>query len=146
MPFVGEKLRAYRAAYYAKHHKRIRKATNARRRKHLSDHVEYSRKWVNKNKHKRRAWERAHPERRIVSNHKRRAREAGNGGSFSLRQWFALCSVYNHRCLCCGKIKKLTADHVVPVSKGGSSNISNIQPLCKSCNSSKGTKTTDYRK
>ena len=48
-------------------------------------------------------------------------------------------------CLCCNRRRKLTADHVIPVSKGGTSYISNIQPLCQPCNSSKGTKTTDFR-
>jgi 5-methylcytosine-specific restriction endonuclease McrA len=39
----------------------------------------------------------------------------------------------------------LTADHIVPVELGGSSYISNIQPLCQTCNSSKGIRIIDYR-
>jgi len=37
------------------------------------------------------------------------------------------------------------ADHVLPVSKGGTSYISNIQPLCQPCNSGKKDKHIDYR-
>lgn len=58
----------------------------------------------------------------------------------------ALIAEYNFKCLHCGKIKPLTADHVVPIAKGGTSNIGNIQPLCKACNSSKGTNIVDYRR
>lgn len=42
-------------------------------------------------------------------------------------------------CACCGATET-HMDHVVPVSRGGSHGIGNLQPLCKSCNSSKGSK------
>jgi 5-methylcytosine-specific restriction endonuclease McrA len=75
----------------------------------------------------------------------RRARKAKAGGSFTYPQWVELCNKYDNRCLCCGDQKKLTVDHVIPISKGGTNNIENIQPLCLSCNSSKGAKDADYR-
>jgi hypothetical protein len=43
----------------------------------------------------------------------------------------------NHKCQSCGSDKKLEFDHIVPVSKGGSSEADNIQLLCRSCNRSK---------
>jgi 5-methylcytosine-specific restriction endonuclease McrA len=76
----------------------------------------------------------------------RRTRKTLAGGCFTPAEWNTLCKHYKHRCLCCGKRRKLTADHVIPISKGGTSNIDNIQPLCGPCNSSKGTKSTDYRR
>ena len=47
-------------------------------------------------------------------------------------------------CLACGK-DEATIDHVVPVSRDGANEIWNVQPLCGFCNTSKGTKTVDYR-
>lgn len=77
---------------------------------------------------------------------KRRTAKTKAGGSFTIQEWVALCKKYDYRCLCCNRRRKLTADHVIPVSKGGTSNIDNIQPLCGPCNSSKRDKTIDYRR
>ncbi|HMV38581.1 MAG TPA: HNH endonuclease [Plasticicumulans sp.] len=82
---------------------------------------------------------------RKTYHHKRRAWKLGSETSFTRAEWDALCERYDHRCLCCGEQKPLTPDHVIPLSRGGSNGIENIQPLCRSCNSRKGTKETDYR-
>ncbi len=68
-----------------------------------------------------------------------------SGGEFTAQDWLDLCNRYDNRCLCCGEQKPLTVDHVIPLSKGGTNTIDNIQPLCLSCNSSKGAKEIDYR-
>jgi len=50
---------------------------------------------------------------------------------------------YKFRCVECGSEEKLTIDHIKPVSKGGTDDLSNLQILCKSCNSRKGAKWED---
>ena len=68
-----------------------------------------------------------------------------NEGTHTQGKWIALCRRYRWRCVCCGRRGPLTKDHIIPISKGGSDHITNIQPLCQPCNSSKGTQATDYR-
>ena len=51
-------------------------------------------------------------------------------------------------CWYCGKDFKdrMTIDHVQPVSQGGSDELDNLVPCCKSCNSAKGGRSVDeYR-
>ncbi|MGC3818621.1 HNH endonuclease [Acinetobacter sp. G11] len=45
-------------------------------------------------------------------------------------------------CICkhCGSTSDLTVDHIIPVIHGGSDELDNLQTLCRSCNSKKGTK------
>jgi len=64
-------------------------------------------------------------------------------GGHTFGEWENLKAQYNWTCPCCGKSEpeiKLTEDHIIPLSKGGSDLIENIQPLCKNCNCKKHTK------
>ena len=84
------------------------------------------------------------PVQGLADAHTRRARKAATGGRFSKAEWAAILAAYNHTCPGCGKTDvKLTVDHVLPVSRGGTSNADNLQPLCLSCNSRKGHRSTE---
>ena len=45
-----------------------------------------------------------------------------------------------YRCVSCGTHLDLTCDHIYPESKGGETTLENLQTMCRSCNSRKGTK------
>jgi hypothetical protein len=44
------------------------------------------------------------------------------------------------KCLHCGAQKNLSADHIVPESKGGPTTFENLQTLCRPCNIRKGAR------
>ena len=82
---------------------------------------------------------------------KHRVKLKGLDGDFSIKQWKDLLDKHEHKCAMCGKSKKLTYDHVVPLSKWKewaeinnpsyrANDIENIQPLCGHCNGSKGNR------
>jgi 5-methylcytosine-specific restriction endonuclease McrA len=73
-----------------------------------------------------------------ASQHKRRAQKLNNG-KYEITKKF-LEKLYNSECIYCGDRNNINADHVVPLSKGGTNSEGNLQPLCGSCNSSKGNK------
>ena len=85
------------------------------------------------------------PSKALSYVHKRKALEAGAPGSWTDDEWKACQNVHGNRCLSCGSRGQLSPDHIIPLSLGGTNWIWNIQPLCRSCNCSKGPKVKDYR-
>lgn len=67
-------------------------------------------------------------------------------GNFCGDTWRAIIRRFDGRCARCGIENgiDLHVDHILPISKGGKTYASNLQPLCKSCNSIKGTRFIPY--
>lgn len=103
---------------------------------HKQESKEYARKWRAKN-----------PDRSRLNVHRRRIRLLNAIGTHTLKQWELLIELTGYICVCCKRPDseiRLTIDHIIPLIKGGTDNIDNIQPLCGKCNSSKGTKIINY--
>jgi len=101
----------------------------------------------NKEKHKalRTRWYQQNKEKAYARWQTRKERQHQAGGMLTKKEKTELFNKYENKCLCCGAKEKLVADHVIPVSLGGSNNSENRQPLCFSCNAKKALKVIDYR-
>lgn len=111
----------------------------------------YNEKWRKKNPEKakecNRKWHKANIEKVNFLNERRRVRKKEAEGLHTFAEWELLKKQYGHKCLSCGKCEpeiKLTEDHIIPLDKGGSDYIDNIQPLCRSCNCKKHIKIINY--
>lgn len=113
---------------------------------------DYMRRYASNNReeHNKRSrlWVKQNPEKKLAIHRARRAGMAA-GDSMTPQQWRAMIHACGNRCLCCGKPptlwNRLEADHVLPVSLGGGSQASNMQPLCQRCNRAKSARRIDYR-
>lgn len=143
--------REYHRKYYAAHRDRIRERNRKYREAHRAEIAEHARQYNAANPERgteySRKWRKSNPDKVRANNARRRARRAGNGGSYTDAELQALYTQYGNQCIGPGPHGgALEPDHVVPVAKEGPSSISNIQPLCSRCNRRKGTKTIDYRR
>jgi 5-methylcytosine-specific restriction endonuclease McrA len=81
---------------------------------------------------------------RRARKHRRRAQKAGAGGSCSPAQWRSILARCKGLCQRCGSPGEMTRDHIIPLSRGGSDDWTNIQPLCHGCNSIKCNAVTGF--
>lgn len=62
------------------------------------------------------------------------------GPPFDAAAWNAKLRTLGGRCQNCGSPDRIEIDHIIPVSRGGTNHIDNLQPLCRPCNASKGNR------
>lgn len=103
-------------------------------------------KWRKANIEKSRAstekWNAAHPHKVSEARHRRRALLKGCTEHYTPDEIEALWAKAGKRCANCGRKRKLTIDHIMPLSSretgiAGANSIRNIQFLCMPCNISK---------
>jgi 5-methylcytosine-specific restriction endonuclease McrA len=147
-----EKYKESLSKYRETHREEIRTEARQRRQQNLEHYREIGRKSRNKHAEERNAYQReygkANRDKITLFTNIRRARKLSAKGSHTDQEWQSLKAFYQYKCLCCEKQEpeiKLTRDHVLPLTKGGSDSIDNIQPLCARCNSKKNFKHIDYR-
>lgn len=149
-----ERMRAYEARRGSTSLEKRRLKKNAKNRARNADRLAENQQYRAANRERVRdlgreqsaRYRREHPGWAAQKQHRRRSLALGAPGEFTVAEFVALCGLYGNRCLCCGTTdRRLTADHVVPLTKGGSNGIENIQPLCGSCNSRKHVSIVDYR-
>lgn len=51
--------------------------------------------------------------------------------------------IWGMPCVICGDTDDINVDHIVPKSRGGSNDESNLQPLCRQCNYRKSNRLTN---
>lgn len=88
----------------------------------------------------RRWWMSPSGKAKSARNHSRRRVRKNILATLTVEEWEGIKKQYKHRCVYCGEKKKLTMDHIIPLSKGGHHIKENIVPACLSCNAKKGNK------
>jgi 5-methylcytosine-specific restriction endonuclease McrA len=138
-----EELRKARFARHPELRNQERDRVKVWYRKNLAKAKAYHSGFYLKNKIKikgrTKAWRVKNPEKRAEMEKRRSARKRGASAcDFTSSQWEAMKKASGYRCVYCGgRPARLTQDHTIPLSKGGSHTASNIVPACQPCNSRK---------
>lgn len=155
-----EKNRQNARDWYAANRKRANEAA----RQYYADHREEKRDYDEKYKArqdpetlrgKKRAYYQQNRERILEQRRELRKRDPGTAnrgsrmrrtrkraialllGHHTEQQWQDKLAYFGGCCAFCDTTENITRDHIVPLAKGGSDLIGNIQPLCYSCNARK---------
>lgn len=112
-------------------------------RENKSHHLTNHRAWALVNKAKmaeyRRGWAARNKEVCLEKTRVYRGRLSAAPGAVTGREWSEIVELHGGRCAYCAA-PATERDHVVPVSRGGANDASNVVPSCRSCNGSKSDK------
>ena len=152
---LREKDKEYRETEQGKHNAKIRmRRWRASSEENREKTRKYARDYYHNNKEKcasrQKEWRKT-PEGRkklLIQLERRRDRKNNVIADLTSKGIDYLLEVQDHRCGKCEreftKELPITLDHIKPLRLGGNLTIGNVQLLCRSCNSSKGTKDTRY--
>lgn len=141
-----EKKNAINRAYRNKNKEYCQQKTRewiaSNKEKYLASALRY--RTINKEKVNagNRAWRKKYPERAKRSDSIKKARRYGALGDYLPAQISGLYKKQDGLCVICRVqlLKNYHVDHIIPLAKGGSNYIENIQLLCPPCNMSKSDK------
>jgi 5-methylcytosine-specific restriction endonuclease McrA len=169
MPYKDAQVRSEYHKRYSKEHREQMNAANRRYyQTHREERLAYGRQYDKEHPEKvyaksrkyrkahpekvrafQRKWNDAHLDKRRIYEHNRRARIKGNGGNLPLDIEDILFELQEGVCYLCGDLlygrldDPPTIEHKIPISRGGSNDISNVGLAHLSCNNKKYTMTYD---
>ena len=137
------------AAYYASHREKIRLHRETRREERSAYRAAYYAAHREKQAAYDAIYRQSNPDKTRAKKNRRRARKQGNGGTHTDADIQRQGEIQNWKCWwrmpgCAVDVKDdYHVDHLVPLSKGGHNDPSNIVISCPHCNCSKSNKTPD---
>lgn len=115
------------------------------RKRNPEAYLERMRSWAARNRKRsseiKKKWSEKNPEARRAITMNYISRKRGAEGKYTARDISRMLENQKHKCAnCLVKLNEYHVDHIVPLSCGGTNWPSNLQVLCPSCNTSKGSK------
>ena len=132
-----EKISKKRKKHYNDNKEKIKKQREKNKESLSKKSREYYKKNKEKVKENNKKWIKENRDHKSMLTHLRREKEKKTKGFSDKIESFKIRMEEIGECVFCGSKENITIDHLIPISKGGSNEINNLFPACRSCNSSK---------